>query len=243
MRDCLAAEPPFAWQQDYARVTETGDIEWTPANSASWPAAACVSSITKAAPTPTTALAAAALEASSLGRQRHRQRGRGHGDRYLCVQGRRDLPRSADGQGTRPARPADPPDPRSEWGDGPAIIAGSQRRHRLESRAPITPRSPSPMPCGEATLDFAPRTLWMIDARRRGHAHPAGPPPELDQPARGPQGPVVHLDQQPASLQAARKASAPTTPRTSRDSIRTSCAGADLLRVRLGHGHALSDPR
>ena len=25
-----AAEPPFAWQQDYARVTERGDIEWTP---------------------------------------------------------------------------------------------------------------------------------------------------------------------------------------------------------------------
>jgi hypothetical protein len=25
-----AAEPPFAWQRDYARVTETGDIEWTP---------------------------------------------------------------------------------------------------------------------------------------------------------------------------------------------------------------------
>ena len=25
-----AAEEPFAWQQDYARVTEKGDIEWTP---------------------------------------------------------------------------------------------------------------------------------------------------------------------------------------------------------------------
>ncbi|MFZ5828922.1 MAG: hypothetical protein ACOY3P_02495, partial [Planctomycetota bacterium] len=25
-----AAEPQFAWQRDYARVTETGDIEWTP---------------------------------------------------------------------------------------------------------------------------------------------------------------------------------------------------------------------
>lgn len=28
--DLLAAEKPFAWQQDYARVTETGDIQWTP---------------------------------------------------------------------------------------------------------------------------------------------------------------------------------------------------------------------
>ncbi len=26
----LAAEAPFAWQRDYARVSETGDIEWTP---------------------------------------------------------------------------------------------------------------------------------------------------------------------------------------------------------------------
>ena len=25
-----AAEEPFPWQQDYARVTEKGDIEWTP---------------------------------------------------------------------------------------------------------------------------------------------------------------------------------------------------------------------
>jgi hypothetical protein len=25
-----AGETPFAWQQDYARVTETGDIQWTP---------------------------------------------------------------------------------------------------------------------------------------------------------------------------------------------------------------------
>ena len=25
-----AAEKPFVWQRDYARVTETGDIQWTP---------------------------------------------------------------------------------------------------------------------------------------------------------------------------------------------------------------------
>lgn len=28
--NAVATEKPFAWQQDYARVTETGDIQWTP---------------------------------------------------------------------------------------------------------------------------------------------------------------------------------------------------------------------
>jgi hypothetical protein len=37
----LSAEPTFAWQQEYARVTETGDIEWTPEPFRFTPARPC----------------------------------------------------------------------------------------------------------------------------------------------------------------------------------------------------------
>ena len=139
-----AAETPFAWQQDYARVTETGDIEWTPTRvPLRGGRQRALHRLRKRLRRRRRHLAAAALEAPSLGRRRHRQRRRGQGDRDLRIQGWRGLSRAAHGQGTRPARLPDPPDPRSELGRGPRHHRRLAGRHRLEQgrRSPQDPRA------------------------------------------------------------------------------------------------------
>ena len=85
------------------------------------------------------------------------------------------------------------------WGDGPATIAGSQLVTGWTKGA-ADPRIPEPGAVWKARLDFAPRTLWMIDADGDRDPHPPGPAPELEEPAGRPQGPMVHLDQRSASV-------------------------------------------
>ncbi len=160
------AEPiRFDWQQDYAHVTETGDIVWTPeprrfstgqtlryidyeggsdANDGTsrqhpwkhhpWDANARDK--------------AAAFEGV---------------DTYVFKGGviyRGQLTVQQDGQPGQPIRLTRDP----EWGDGPAILAGSQTVSDWTRGARHT-AIPEPQSVWRAELDFLPRTLWIIDAQ------------------------------------------------------------------------------
>lgn len=167
LSSCLAtqaAEQPFAWQQDYARVSETGDIEWTP-REFRFVAAGSVRYIdyergsddADGASTqrpwkhhPWDAAASGnAAKASGI-------------DTYIFRGGvvyRGQLTVREQGKPGAPIRLTRDP----QWGDGPAIIAGSEHVTGW-SRGDVHPKIPDPATVWKATLDFTPRTLWMIDA-------------------------------------------------------------------------------
>lgn len=158
-----SAERPFAWQQDYSRVTETGDIEWTP-NEFQYVAGATVRYIDyengsdandgalKERPWkhhPWDAMAAgAAATATGI-------------DTYVFKGGvvyRGQLAVREKGRPGHPIRLTRDP----AWGDGPAVIAGSQVVAGW-TRGADHRDIPEPDAVWRATLDFTPRTLWMID--------------------------------------------------------------------------------
>jgi len=157
-----AADRPFAWQQDYARVTETGDIEWTPRDFA-FAAGNSVRYIDYEN-------GSDANDGSSTQRpwKHHPWDANAGGiaaaaagiDTYIFKGGvvyRGQLTVKEQGQPGQPIRLTRDPD----WGDGPAVIAGSQRVTGWVKGADHA-KIPEPDAVWRATLDFAPRTVWMI---------------------------------------------------------------------------------
>jgi hypothetical protein len=159
-----ADERPFAWQQDYAQVTETGDLVWTPrefrftpgsrvcyvdyeqgsdANDGTSPARAW-----KHHPWDANAAGNAAAAAGI--------------DTYVFKGGviyRGQLTVREQGRPGQPIRLTRDP----AWGAGPATIAGSQIVTGW-TRGADHPKIPEPGNVWQAPLDFAPRTLWRIAA-------------------------------------------------------------------------------
>lgn len=159
-----AAEKPFAWQQDYARVTETGDIEWTPKefhyvagesvryidyeNGSDTADGASKDRPWKHHPWDSAATGKTAAAAGI--------------DTYVFKGGviyRGQLTIKEQGRPGFPIRLTRHPN----WGDGPAILAGSQVVTGW-SQGAAHPKIPGSDAVWKATLDFAPRTLWMIDS-------------------------------------------------------------------------------
>ena len=167
MFPCLSvrsAERPFAWQQDYARVTETGNIEWTP-REFRFVAGDRVRYIDYEN-------GSDAHDGASKQRpwKHHPWDARAGGvaaaakgiDTYVFKGGviyRGRLTVKEQGRSDRPIRLTRDPD----WGQGPAIIAGSQAVTGWTRRAEH-PDIPEPDVVWKAALDFAPRTVWMIDS-------------------------------------------------------------------------------
>ena len=160
-----AAERPFAWQQDYARVTETGDIQWTPRefrftpggrvrfidyeNGSDSADGASRQRPWKHHPWDPAATGSAAAAAGI--------------ETYVFKGGviyRGQLRIKEHGRPGSPIRLTRDPG----WGDGPAILAGSQPVTGW-SRGAEDPRIPGAAAVWKATLDFAPRTLWRIGPR------------------------------------------------------------------------------
>ena len=157
-----AAEPPFAWQQDYARVTETGDIEWTPREFA-FAAGNRVRYIDYEN-------GSDANDGSSTQRPwKHHPWDANAGDNAAAASGidtyvfkggavyRGQLTVKEQGQPGQPIRLTRDPG----WGDGPAVIAGSQRVTGWVQGADHA-SIPDSDAVWRASLDFAPRTVWMI---------------------------------------------------------------------------------
>jgi hypothetical protein len=159
-----AAEAPFAWQQDYARVTETGDIQWTP-RAFQFVADGSVRYIdyengsddadgtAKQRPWKHHPWDAAATgkAAAATGIQTYVFKG---GVIY-----RGQLTIKEQGRPGSPIRLTRDP----AWGEGPATIAGSQIVTGWAKGAADS-RIPEPDAVWKARLDFAPRTLWLVDA-------------------------------------------------------------------------------
>lgn len=160
-----AAEQPFAWQQDYARITETGDIQWTPKdfqfaagqsvryidyeNGSDDSDGASPERPWKHHPWDTAATASAARAAGI--------------DTYVFKGGviyRGQLTIKEQGRPGMPIRLTRDPN----WGDGPAVIAGSEVVSGWTKGADHA-KIPEPAAVWKASLDFAPRTVWMVDAR------------------------------------------------------------------------------
>lgn len=160
--DIPAAEPPFAWQQDYAQVTETGDIVWTPREFRFTPGSSVryidyengsdgndgisPQLAWKHHPWDANAGGTAATAAGI--------------DTYVFKGGviyRGQLTVKESGRWGNPIRLTRDPG----WGDGSAIIAGSQRVTGW-TRGADHPQIPEPAAVWRTSLDFAPRTLWRI---------------------------------------------------------------------------------
>lgn len=160
-----AAEAPFAWQQDYARVTERGDIEWTP-REFHFVAGGSVRYIdyesgSDAADgaSPQRPWKHHPWDAAATGRAAAATRI----DSYVFKGGviyRGQLTVREQGRQGSPIRLTRDPN----WGAGPAILAGSQVVTGWR-RGANHPQIPEPAAVWQATLDFAPRTVWMIDSR------------------------------------------------------------------------------
>ena len=158
-----ADEVSFDWQQDFADVTETGDIVWKPQPSRF---------------TPGQTLRYIDYERGSdandgTSRQqpwKHHPWDANARDKATAFEGvdtyvfkggvvyRGQLTVQQDGQPGQPIRLTCDPD----WGDGPAILAGSQPVSEW-TRGADHPAIPEPETVWRAKLDFAPRTLWIID--------------------------------------------------------------------------------
>ena len=160
-----AAQQPFAWQRDYARVTETGDIQWTPQafqfaagdnvryidfeNGSDAVDGASPQRPWKHHPWDS---AAAGQAAAATGI-----------DTYVFKGGviyRGQLTVREQGRPGAPLRLTRDP----SWGEGPAVLAGSQVVTGWRQGA-AHPQIPESAAVWQATLDFAPRTVWMVDAR------------------------------------------------------------------------------
>ncbi|MHB1305525.1 MAG: laminin G domain-containing protein [Limisphaerales bacterium] len=160
-----AGEQPFAWQQNYARLTETGDIQWTPAefqfltgdsvrfidfeNGADAQAGTSKERPWKHHPWDPHARGRAAAARNV--------------DTYVFKGGviyRGQLTVKVSGRPGRPIRLTRDPG----WGDGPAILAGS-RSVTGWSRGANHAAIPEPGAVWKTRLNFAPRTLWMVDRR------------------------------------------------------------------------------
>lgn len=166
------AESPFAWQQNYAQITERGDIRWTPREFQFSPGKA-VRYIDfengsdandgrspdrpwKRHPWDTNATGNAA-EAKDV-------------DTYVFRGGviyRGQLVVRGKGTADAPIRLTRDPD----WGEGPAIIAGSEVVSRW-ARGADHPKIPEPERVWKASLDFAPRTLWWVSNDGKAHRVP-----------------------------------------------------------------------
>jgi len=158
-----AADGRFAWQQDYARITEMGDIVWTPREFRFAPGGS-VRFIDYES-------GSDANDGTSAQRPwKHHpwdSAAGGHAagatgiDTYVFKGGviyRGQLTVKEQGRPGNPIRLTRDPG----WGAGPAIIAGSQAVTGWTKGADH-PRIPAPDAVWKATLDFAPRTVWMID--------------------------------------------------------------------------------
>lgn len=162
--NAFAAEKPFAWQQDHARVTETGDIQWTP-KEFRFVVGASVRFFDyengsddnngdtrqqpwKHHPWDSNARSKAAAATGV--------------DTYVFKGGvvyRGQLTVKESGRPGQPVRLTRDPN----WGDGSAILAGSQRVTNW-SRGADHAKIPEPGAVWKTPLDFAPRTLWMIQS-------------------------------------------------------------------------------
>ncbi|MCR4412975.1 MAG: laminin G domain-containing protein [Thermoguttaceae bacterium] len=162
-----AAQAPFAWQQDYARVSETGNIEWTPREFQFAPGGSvryidyehgsdAADGASKERPWKHHPWDAAATGNAAAARGIETYVFRGgviyRGQLTVKEQGRPGAP-------IRLTR-----DP--SWGDGPAVLAGSEVVTGW-TRGAAHPKIPQPATVWKARLDFSPRTLWMIDSRGR----------------------------------------------------------------------------
>lgn len=162
----------FAWQEDYARVTETGDIEWTPRdfrfvaegqvryidyeNGSDANDGASNKRPWKHHPWDSNATGSAAA-------------GKGV-DTYVFKGGvvyRGQLRVKEHGSADGLVRLTRDPG----WGEGAAIIAGSEAVSGW-SRGADHASIPQPDAVWKAKLDFAPRTLWMVDADGRARRIP-----------------------------------------------------------------------
>ena len=160
--DARTAEMPFAWQRDYARVTDTGDIQWTP-EPFQFQLGTSVRYIDYAEGDDSNGGArkqepwkhhpwdanATGLAAAAIGI-----------DTYVFKGGvvyRGQLKVKEYGQPGNPIRLTYDPD----WGDEPAVIAGSERVLGWSKGAEHA-LIPQPGAVWKATLDFTPRTLWRV---------------------------------------------------------------------------------
>jgi hypothetical protein len=154
---------PFAWQQNYAHVTAMGNIEWTPEefrfevghsiryidyeNGSDAQDGASKEQPWKHHPWDANATDNPAAATGV--------------DTYVFKGGviyRGQLKVKDQGRPNHPIRLTRDP----TWGSGPAILAGSQQVHGWQQGADH-PHIPEPDRVWKTTLDFAPRTVWMID--------------------------------------------------------------------------------
>lgn len=158
-----ATDKPFTWQQDYARVTETGDIRWTP-KEFHYVAGNTVRFLDYEKGSDT-------HDGTSKNRpwKHHPWDSNATGksaeakgvDTYVFKGGviyRGQLTIRESGRPGQPIRLTRDP----TWGNGSAIISGSQAVTGW-SRGADHPLIPDPSVVWKAKLDFAPRTLWRID--------------------------------------------------------------------------------
>jgi hypothetical protein len=160
-----AAIEPLAWQKDYARVTETGDIQWTP-QPFRYAAGTVVRYID---------FEGGSDDHDGASKDRpwkHHPWDAGAGgkaaaspgvDTYVFKGGSIYRGQLTVREGGRPGLPIrltrDP-----AWGGGPAILAGS-RAVTHWSRGAEDARIPDGSSAWKAPLDFTPRSLWMVDRR------------------------------------------------------------------------------
>lgn len=157
----LAGEARFVWQRDYARVTETGSIEWTPQAFRFQPGASvryidfengsdANDGVSKEAP-----LKHHPWDASATGKAA----AAAGCDTYVFKGGstyRGQLKVKAQGRPDAPLRLTRDP----AWGVGPAVLAGSERVCGWTKGA-RHPAIPDPASVWQAELAFAPRTVWV----------------------------------------------------------------------------------
>jgi len=157
-----AGEAPYPWQEDYARVTETGDIQWTPKafrfvagnniryidyeNGSDTHEGASPQNPWKHHPWDAMATAKAAV-AKDI-------------DTFVFKGGvvyRGQITVKEQGRPGHPIRLTRDP----TWGEGAAIIAGSELVTGW-SKGADHPKIPDPGSVWKVSLDYTPRTLWMI---------------------------------------------------------------------------------
>ncbi len=159
-----AAEAEFAWQRDYARVSEAGDIAWTP-EPFRFVTGEMVRNIDfdNGSDSNDGATRERPWRHHPWDRAATGQAAAAKGvDTYVFKGGviyRGQLTVREKGMAGSPIRLTRDP----AWGNGPAILAGSQPVTGW-SRGADRSEIPEPQAVWKATLDFAPRTVWMIDS-------------------------------------------------------------------------------
>lgn len=172
--DCvpIAAAEPFAWQRSYAEVLETGDIRWRPEEFRFIPGTSVRYIDFEHGDD--------ANEGTSPQRPwKHHPWDKnasnnaarpGDADTYVFKGGviyRGLLSANQNGREGAPIRLTRDP----QWGQGPAVLAGSERVSGW-TRGADHPKIPEPQSVWRAAIDFAPRSVWIVERDGRSRRIP-----------------------------------------------------------------------